>query len=415
MNLSNWNYKYDNEPEVKPEGSAKAREILAVYDRTITSKLNDPARWYDLGIALAKSGWSELAAASLVKSLEIRPRQPLGWYYLGVTLIELVRFKDAALAFDRALEIDPANPDAWLDKGRVLEILDRPDEALNAYNKCLALDAYNAEALYLKRIIDEDTSDEGLPELLDGYDKILKQNLHDSRIWFNKGFVLAEMFKCEEAMTAFESFLELHPDDMLALTRVGVAAHKLAMSQEAANIFQEALKFNPQYSHAWYYKGEANWSLGPQQYYAVAYAAYDKASQSNHDHYLAWYGKGCVLAYYAGEYDRALDDFDKVAELQPDWAQAWQDRGWVLAMLNKYDEALESYTKAIELAPDNYEAWYNRAGFFSANKDFQNALDDLAKAIGLHGPCKTMALKEDAFYPLRNDARFLSLVNLGGG
>ena len=81
-----------------------------------------------------------------------------------------------------------------------------------------------------------------------------------------------------------------------------------------------------------------------------------------------------------------------------------------LASLDKYDEALDSYTKAIELSPDDYEAWYNRARFFSSTKDSQDALDDLAQAIKLRSSCKTMALKDDAFYPLLKDARFLGMV-----
>jgi len=245
MDQNNADNRYNDEVEPEPEESQRAREILEVYDRTITSDLNDPAQWYDLGVKLAQSGWSEPAVASIVKSLELRAEQPKGWYQLGLSLVELVRFKDAVLAFDRALMLDPSNPDIWLNKGKALEVLDQPDEAREAYNKCLEADAHNAEALYLKAVITEDTADEKLEGLLDIYDKILKRNPRDSRAWFNKAFVLAEMFKSEEAMTAFESFLELHPDDMQSLTRVGLVLHGLAMNDEALLIFKDVLKLNP--------------------------------------------------------------------------------------------------------------------------------------------------------------------------
>jgi tetratricopeptide (TPR) repeat protein len=409
MNQNDLDNGYDDEPE--PEVNEQARQVLNIYDQASASELDDPIKWFELGILSAQSGWSEQSVRSFAKSLSLQPAQAPAWYYMGVVLVELTRYKEAALAFDKSLEFDATDPDAWLDKGLVLEILDRPDEALGAYNKCLKLDGHNPEALYHKRILAEDTSDEGLDRLLDICDKALKQNPQDSKALFNKGFVLAEMFKNEEAMMAFESLLELHPGDMLVFSKVGMTLYRLAMSQEALVVFKDALRFNPRSAHAWYYKGETSLSLGPQQYYAVAYAAYDKATQINPAHYLAWYKMGCALAYYAGEPARALEALDRVTELKPDWAPAWQTRGGVLISLDKYDEALDSYTKAIEAQPDYYDTWYDRAKFLAAAKDSQRALDDLAKAIELNSACKKTAPAEDAFYFLLKDQRFQNLVN----
>ncbi|NET57784.1 MAG: tetratricopeptide repeat protein [Symploca sp. SIO2E6] len=39
-------------------------------------------------------------------------------------------------------------------------------------------------------------------------------------------------------------------------------------------------------------------------------------------------------------------------EIEPDYANAWNNRGFALHKLDKYQEALTSYDKAIEIQPN---------------------------------------------------------------
>jgi tetratricopeptide (TPR) repeat protein len=53
---------------------------------------------------------------------------------------------------------------------------------------------------------------------------------------------------------------------------------------------------------------------------------------------------------------------------------AWSNKGAALDDLNKYDEAIQAYDKVIEVDPNYSDAWYNSAFFYSLinNKDQSN-------------------------------------------
>jgi tetratricopeptide (TPR) repeat protein len=62
-----------------------------------------------------------------------------------------------------------------------------------------------------------------------------------------------------------------------------------------------------------------------------------------------------------GNYEEAIKCYDKAIEIEPNNAEAWNNKGIVLGRLSNYEEAIACYDKAIELNPTDGRAWYNRA------------------------------------------------------
>ena len=56
---------------------------------------------------------------------------------------------------------------------------------------------------------------------------------------------------------------------------------------------------------------------------------------------------------------RAIEDYDKAIELDPNDAEAYNDRGSSYHRLGQNERAIEDYDEAIKLDPDNAEA-YNK-------------------------------------------------------
>src|SRR5258708_26410458 len=52
-------------------------------------------------------------------------------------------------------------------------------------------------------------------------------------------------------------------------------------------------------------------------------------------------------------FDEAREDYDQAISLKRDFADAFDNRGAVLAELGRFDEALASYNQAIALVPDH--------------------------------------------------------------
>ena len=98
-------------------------------------------------------------------------------------------------------------------------------------------------------------------------------------------------------------------------------------------------------------------------------------------------------------------------ELKPDYAEAWDSRGFALAKLGRYDEALKAIDKAMELKPDFAEALFHKACTYSRRGDKENALKHLSKAIDLDAKFKEEAKSDDDFKNLWDDEDFKTIVS----
>ncbi|MGB2728304.1 MAG: tetratricopeptide repeat protein [Halobacteriota archaeon] len=85
-----------------------------------------------------------------------------------------------------------------------------------------------------------------------------------------------------------------------------------------------------------------------------------------------------------GEFDRAIEDFDKVIELNPEYASAYYNRGLTYSNLKRDKEAIADYNKAIELDPKYAYAYNNRGTAYRNLKRDEEAIADYNKAIELN-------------------------------
>ena len=69
-----------------------------------------------------------------------------------------------------------------------------------------------------------------------------------------------------------------------------------------------------------------------------------------------WYG----LAVSETDPEKKIEYFDKVLELKPDFAGAWNLRGLEFVILKRYEDAITSFDKALEIRPSYLEAKYNK-------------------------------------------------------
>ena len=86
------------------------------------------------------------------------------------------------------------------------------------------------------------------------------------------------------------------------------------------------------------------------------------------DYADAHYKRG-VAKNASGDYQGAINDFDKAIELVPDSATTYNNRGIAKRNLGSYQDAINDFDKAIELDPSYTTARNNREWLLKDHKD----------------------------------------------
>lgn len=77
----------------------------------------------------------------------------------------------------------------------------------------------------------------------------------------------------------------------------------------------------------------------------------------------------------------ALELLNRAVELAPDWAEAWNQRGFIHFLRENYDEALSDVDRAIELEPMHFAALAGKAHILMRQGRMELGQQALRKAV----------------------------------
>ena len=97
----------------------------------------------------------------------------------------------------------------------------------------------------------------------------------------------------------------------------------------------------------------------------------------------SWFNLGLKQAS-AGDFQGAIDSWNKALKLNPNLAEIWHNLGSALGRLEQYPEAIESFNHALEIDPQSYQAWNDSAHAFYQMQQWEQAIDSWNKAIALN-------------------------------
>src|SRR5262249_20378251 len=132
-----------------------------------------------------------------------------------------------------------------------------------------------------------------------------------------------------------------------------------------------------------------------------------------------------------GRPDKALADLSRAIELDPNHADAWNNRGVAYSLMGELDKAVNAFSRSIELAPNDGEAvqGYVRraeanaglARFAQARADYESALARVPGDAGVHNDlawllatCPQPELREPA-RAVELASKAVDLAPLAGG
>ena len=161
--------------------------------------------------ALRELGRQKEALAALDRALALRPLHAGTLINRGLVRIALARLDEALADFDAALRLEPRLPLALANRGATLEKLGRPAEALAAYNQALAIAPDDSTTLNQRGLLLAQLGRH--EEALAHYDRVLAREPELAMVRFNRAMALLALKRMDEAHAEMQRIHAAHPDN----------------------------------------------------------------------------------------------------------------------------------------------------------------------------------------------------------
>ena len=90
-----------------------------------------------------------------------------------------------------------------------------------------------------------------------------------------------------------------------------------------------------------------------------------------------------VEAENSGDLDQALELFNRIAEMDPENAAVYNNRGVVNSRIKRYDAAIEDFTRALDIDPERAGTYNNRGMAYQDKGEIDRAMSDYDKALSI--------------------------------
>ena len=156
----------------------------------------------------------------------------------------------------------------------------------------------------------------------------------------------------DEAVTLYESILDVVPDHIDALHYLGVANHQLGESKAGLDLINKSLAISPDQPSALNNFGNINKELGN---VTEAEAAYRSVLKLAPDH-VETLSNLAVILRRQKKTEAAHALLKKALTIDPKYSDAHHNLGNIYRDLKRYDDALQAYKKSVEFQPDNQKS-----------------------------------------------------------
>ena len=315
--------------------SGKLKESLALAEAELGDNPDNTEALYIQAVALRYLGQHRQALDTLDRLKTQQPAHARAYQEEGHNLKQMGEFRRAAAAFQRAVDLNHALPASWRELATLYKRLN--DQA--------ASDTAQAEYTRLSRLPGELVSVTSL--------------IHEGKL-----------FRAEKLCRAF---LRKNPHHIEAMRLLAMLGMKLFVYDDAEFLLESCVEFAPDY---WLARYDYINVLHKRQKFEKALEQATILLDSypdNHAFQLAFANENVAV----GNFDTALEIYDKVIDRHPHFAQPYLSRGHALKTVGRLEDAIESYRSAYRVKPDFGDAFWSLANL----KTYRFPDDEIARML----------------------------------
>ena len=256
-----------------------------------------------------------------------------------------------------------------------------------------------------------------LDEAIHGLDKLIRDNPDDHTHYINRGNASFYIRDYERAISDYSKTIQIYPGSAKAYFNRGIAYLRKGEYDLAILDYSEAIKIDPEWAGIYYARSQTYKHIGKS----------NKQHQDEDEAFRLGFDPQCD---YEDEY---FELFEDLVEFCPGNAKVYYYRGLVHECRGDYNLAIEDYNKALQLNPRLAHAYHKRAevyndhvidrdpGYSDYDKvisDYDNAISDYCKAqqfgygyrgapglglLGINNPAIELFFERGEIYAQKSD------------
>lgn len=255
----------------------------------------------------------------------------------------------AMIDINKSLQFDPNNIDTYLVLANIYYMLGDEGNINTTLNRAAEIDPYDTRPLV--KLGELNLLQQNF-NLAGAYiDKALKVSPYNPRAYFVKGMycIVAQ----QDTVGALKNFQLASEQDDRFYDPVEQICRIYAVQQPpyALDYIKKAQQQFPEQANARYELALYQQSHG---YPEEALRHYDTLLQQQPDNYFVLYNIAYVNFVYLEDNETALEYFNKVLEINPDYIDAYYNKGRVLEQMGQYAQAEEIFKEVLKKQP-NYQ------------------------------------------------------------
>ena len=357
------------------------------------------------GSAELQVGNYDQAIKDFTSYLEIYPDSACAHFSIGLAkeCADDYSIKDAIKDYTQAIKLDKKNTIYLNERAEAYYEINDYKKAVKDWEKVLKLDSEYKIDYFDKGYAEHEI--ENYEQAIEDYTTYLENNPENANAYNNRGWAkeCSDNYTYKEAIKDYSESLRINPNDQNHLNNRARAYYWDDEYAKAIDDWKKILEIDSEYEINYYWKAYAENEIG---LYENALSSIEKylidnpnnkdalklkntisnnLSKNSNENLISEYLKKAESYYESKEYEKAVDNWNKVLEIDPKYEIDYMAKGAAEHEIKNYEQAIKDFSTYLEIYPDFACAYYGRgrAKVCSENYNIEYIIDDFIKAINL--------------------------------